>query len=66
MELFENPRGVTLGGSNYIEIGSRVLIEVNLMGTPWAYSVMAVTILIDIYLLYIFFGKKSGVRATTI
>ena len=44
---------------------SRVLIEVNLMGTPWAYSVMAVTILIDIYLLYIFFSKKSGVRATT-
>jgi hypothetical protein len=39
---------------------SRVLIEVNLMGTPWAYSVMAVTILIDIYLLYIFFSKKSG------
>jgi uncharacterized protein len=45
---------------------SRVLIEVNLMGTPWAYSVMAVTILIDIYLLYIFVSKKSGVRATTI
>src|SRR6476619_1327479 len=45
---------------------SRVLIEVNLMETPWAYSVMAVTILIDIYLLYIFFSKKSGVRATTI
>src|SRR6476660_1096119 len=44
---------------------SRVLIEVNLMGAPWAYSVMAVTILIDIYLLYIFFSKKSGVRATT-
>src|ERR1700724_605918 len=44
---------------------SRVLIELNLMGTPWAYSVMAVTILIDIYLLYSFFSKKSGVRATT-
>jgi uncharacterized membrane protein YfcA len=44
---------------------SRVLIELNLMETPWAYSVMAVTILIDIYLLYIFFRKKSGVRATT-
>jgi uncharacterized membrane protein YfcA len=44
---------------------SRVLIELNLMETPWAYSVMAVTILIDIYLLYIFFSKKSGVRATT-
>jgi hypothetical protein len=34
---------------------SRVLIEVNLMESPWAYSVMAVTILIDLYLLYIFF-----------
>src|SRR4249919_3114051 len=44
---------------------SRVLIELNLIETPWAYSVMAVTILIDIYLLYIFFSKKSGVRATT-
>src|SRR5438067_1218591 len=34
---------------------SRVLIELNLMESPWAYSVMTVTILIDIYLLYIFF-----------
>ncbi len=34
---------------------SRVLIELNLMESPWAYSVMAVTILIDVYLLYIFF-----------
>src|ERR1700726_4301175 len=37
---------------------SRVLIELNLMETPWAYGVMAVTILIDIYLLYIFFTVK--------
>jgi uncharacterized protein len=34
---------------------SRVLIELNLMESPWAYSVMAGTILIDAYLLYIFF-----------
>jgi uncharacterized membrane protein YfcA len=34
---------------------SRVLIELNLMESPWAYSVMAVTILIDCYLLYVFF-----------
>jgi uncharacterized membrane protein YfcA len=34
---------------------SRVLIELNLMESPWAYSVMAITILIDAYLLYIFF-----------
>jgi uncharacterized protein len=37
---------------------SRVLIEVNLMESPWAYSVMAVTILIDLYLLYIFFTQR--------
>ncbi|SRR6266404_1956723 len=34
---------------------SRVLIELDLMESPWAYSVMAITILIDAYLLYIFF-----------
>jgi hypothetical protein len=40
---------------------SRVLIELDLMESPWAYSVMAVTILIDAYLLYIFFtGQRTG------
>src|SRR5215469_7766584 len=34
---------------------SRVLIELNLMQSPWPYSVLAVTILIDTYLLYTFF-----------
>jgi uncharacterized membrane protein YfcA len=34
---------------------SRVLIDVKLMGSPWAYSVMLVAILLDTYLLYIFF-----------
>jgi uncharacterized membrane protein YfcA len=34
---------------------SRVLMDLNLMESPWAYSVLAVTILIDGYLLYIFF-----------
>src|SRR6516164_1029795 len=34
---------------------SRVLIELNLMESPWAYSTLAVTILIDTYSLYIFF-----------
>jgi len=39
---------------------SRVLIELNLMESPWAYSIMLATILIDIYLLYIFFtGRRS-------
>ena len=47
---------------------SRVLIELNLVESPWAYSVLAGTILIDLYLLYIFFtvpraataGDRSG------
>jgi uncharacterized membrane protein YfcA len=41
---------------------SRVLIDLNLMKSPWAYGVMAVTILIDIYLLYIFFTVQRGGR----
>jgi uncharacterized membrane protein YfcA len=39
---------------------SRVLIDLKLMQSPWAYSVMAVTILIDIYLLYIFFTVQQA------
>lgn len=39
---------------------SRVLIELNLMASPWAYSVMAGTILLDIYLLYVFFSKRKA------
>src|SRR5215475_12786752 len=34
---------------------SRVLIELSLVDSTWAYSVMAAIILIDVYLLYIFF-----------
>jgi len=34
---------------------SRVLIDLTLMESPWAYSVMVVAILLDTYLLYIFF-----------
>ena len=42
---------------------SRVLIELNLMTSPWAYGVMAVTILIDLFLLYIFFStRRAAVR----
>jgi uncharacterized protein len=41
---------------------SRVLIELSLMESPWAYGVMAVTVLIDAYLLYIFFTVR---RATS-
>jgi len=39
---------------------SRVLIDLNLMESPWAYSVLAVTILIDMYLLYIFFTVQRA------
>jgi uncharacterized membrane protein YfcA len=34
---------------------SRVLIDLKLLQSPWAYSVMVVAILLDTYLLYIFF-----------
>src|SRR5438105_4086805 len=34
---------------------ARVLIELKLMESPWAYSVMAAAILVDSYLLYVFF-----------
>jgi uncharacterized membrane protein YfcA len=39
---------------------SRVLLELNLIESPWAYSVMAVAILIDCYLLYVFFAKRKA------
>ncbi len=38
---------------------SRVLIELKLVQSPWAYVVMAATIIVDCYLLYIFFTGKS-------
>src|SRR5207249_6300869 len=40
---------------------SRVLIDLNLMASPWAYSVMAATMMIDCYLLYIFFSARKAV-----
>jgi uncharacterized protein len=39
---------------------SRVLLELDLMESPWAYSVMAVTIAIDVYLLRVFFAARRG------
>ena len=40
---------------------SRVLLDLKVVQSPWAYSVMAVTILIDVYLLYIFFtGQQTA------
>jgi uncharacterized membrane protein YfcA len=42
---------------------SRVLIELKLAASPWAYTVLAVTILIDSYLLYVFFTlRKSNAK----
>src|SRR5438067_12188194 len=37
---------------------SRVLIDLHLMASPWAYSVMGLAIVIDGYLLYVFFTKR--------
>jgi uncharacterized protein len=39
---------------------SRVLIELKLLEAPWAYSVMAITIMIDSYLLYVFFTSQRA------
>jgi uncharacterized membrane protein YfcA len=39
---------------------SRVLIELNLMQSPWAYVVMAAAILVDGWLLYIFFKARRA------
>src|ERR1700731_1566785 len=39
---------------------SRVLIELTLVESPWAYSVMVATILVDAYLLYVFFRVRKA------
>jgi uncharacterized membrane protein YfcA len=38
---------------------SRVLMELNLMASPWSYSVLAAAAVIDTYLLYVFFTVRS-------
>ena len=38
---------------------SRTLIELNLMQSPWAYSVMVATIMVDLCLLYRFFKRRA-------
>jgi len=38
---------------------SRALIELRLMQAPWAYAVMAAAVLVDIYLLYVFFKRRG-------
>jgi uncharacterized membrane protein YfcA len=44
---------------------SRVLIELKLMESPWAYSVMAAAILVDSYLLYVFFKVQKPAAGTS-
>src|SRR5205085_12245381 len=44
---------------------SRVLIELNLMESPWAYGVMASAILVDSYLLYVFFKLHKPAAGTS-
>jgi hypothetical protein len=39
---------------------SRVLIDLKLLASPTAYSVMLVTALVDAYLLYLYFGKAKS------
>src|SRR5215467_14257647 len=39
---------------------SRVLIELKLLESPWAYVVLILTFLIDTYLLYIFFTRRAA------
>lgn len=41
---------------------SRALIELDLLTSPWAYGVLALTMAIDIYLLYLFFRARAGAR----
>jgi hypothetical protein len=44
---------------------SRVLIELSLVASPWAYSVMAVAILVDSCLLYVFFTVQRPAARTS-
>ena len=39
---------------------SRVLIALALVASPWAYSAMAITILIDVCLLFVFFRRRRA------
>src|SRR5215510_3196663 len=41
---------------------SRVLIELSLVQSPWAYFVLFLTLLIDGYLLYMFFTRRAASR----
>lgn len=39
---------------------SRVLMDLKLMASPWAYSVMVAAIVVDVYLLYVFFATRRA------
>jgi uncharacterized membrane protein YfcA len=39
---------------------SRVLIDLNLVESPWAYGVLVITLLIDACLLYVFFTRQQA------
>jgi uncharacterized protein len=41
---------------------SRVLIELHLVERPWAYIVLLLTLLVDSYLLYVFFHRRAAIR----
>ena len=43
---------------------SRVLIELKLMESPWAYGLMVLAILVDSYLLYVFFKVQRRAART--
>jgi hypothetical protein len=42
---------------------SRVLIELDLLKSPWAYGVMVITMFIDVCLLYVFFSARNAASA---
>jgi uncharacterized membrane protein YfcA len=45
---------------------SRVLIDLTLAESPWAYSILTATVLIDIYLLFTFFKAQRAMLANSV
>jgi uncharacterized membrane protein YfcA len=44
---------------------SRVLIELKLIESPWAYGLMVLAILVDSFLLYVFFKKRKPIATAS-
>jgi hypothetical protein len=42
---------------------SRVLIELHMLASPWAYTIFVATIVIDAFLLYRFFTTRRSVQS---